>query len=633
MKRTFFTSMFFLMLFCLKAQLTTNNTLTPAQLVNNILLGGGITATNITYTGYANAIGSFSVTGPNNLGMPSGVVMTTGTILANDPTYGAGLGPQGPNNTSGAGADNGQPGDPYLTGVAGVGTFNAAILEFDFVPQSDTIKFNYVFGTEEYMEWITGGFADVFAFVVSGVTVNHPATNVALLPGTTTPVTALNVNLNVNPTYYVDNGDGLGTGTAPDGPTVQYDGFTVVLTAKDTVTCGETYHIKMMIADALDGAVDAGVFLQAGSFSAAAPVNISSDVQFSTNDTLLYEGCASAYLYFVRPPGFTAAADTFIYQVSGTATNGSDITFLNDTIIFNPGQDTNSITLTALNDGLTEGLESITITIPVTNACGFVSTIVFTMYVGDATPLGLSVNDTTICLGQSVTLVSTPSGGQGGYNYNWSGGLPPTANQTVSPNSTTEYILTLSDNCGTPAVQDTATVIVLNSLPVITPINDIEACQDDDITIFTNISGGYSPFIINWSEPIPVPDSVFIQNNFQSIIANAQSGGVFVVSVTDACQKTDNDTILVVVKDCEVNIPNIITPNGDGINDALYFKNLEEHPNSKLAVYNRWGGRIFESSNYNNAWVPDVVDGVYYFVLTLPEGKSFSGYFHVLKGK
>ena len=108
-------SFFFLVVFEMMAQLTTSNALTPTQLVNNILLGGGITATNVTYTGYVNAIGTFSVTGTNNLGMNSGVVMTTGTILANDPTYGTGFGPQGPNNTSGAGVDNGQPGDPYLT--------------------------------------------------------------------------------------------------------------------------------------------------------------------------------------------------------------------------------------------------------------------------------------------------------------------------------------------------------------------------------------------------------------------------------------------------------------------------------------------------------------------------------------
>ncbi|MFN6039260.1 MAG: choice-of-anchor L domain-containing protein, partial [Bacteroidota bacterium] len=615
------------------AQLTTSNALTPTQLVNNILLGGGITATNITYTGYANAIGSFSVTGTNNLGMNSGVVMTTGTILANDPTYGTGQGPQGPNNTSGAGADNGQPGDPYLTGIAGINTYNAAILEFDFVPQSDTIKFNYVFGTEEYMEWITGGFADVFAFVVSGVTVNHPATNVALLPGTTTPVTALNVNLNTNPNLYVDNGDGFGTGTAPDGPTVQYDGFTVVLTAKDTVTCGQTYHIKMMIADAIDGAVDAGVFLQQGSFSAAAPVNISSDVQFSTNDTLLYEGCASAFLYFVRPPGFTANADTFIYSVSGTAGNGTDITFLNDTVIFNSGQDTSSIVLTALNDGLTESLESITITIPVTNACGFVSNLVYTMYIGDATPLDVNLSDTTLCLGQSLTLNAIPGGGAGGYNFAWNNGLLPDSSQVVSPNTSTDYIVTLTDNCGTPAVSDTASVTVLNSLPDLVPNDDVNACEGDVISFPTIINGGYSPFNIVWTEPVPVQDSVTIQNPTLSQILGTTSGGVFIITVTDNCLKTDADTIVVEVKDCNVNIPNVVTPNNDGLNDALYFKNLEQFPGSSLLVFNRWGSLVFESSNYNNAWVPDVSDGVYYFILELPEGKNFTGYFHVFRNK
>jgi len=166
----------------------------------------------------------------------------------------------GPNNATGSGVDNAEPGDPYLTTVAGTQTYNAAILEFDFTPVGDTVKFNYVFGTEEYMEWITGGFADVFAFVLSGVTTVLPAVNIATLPITGQPVTALNVNANINSQYYVDNE------TVP-GQTLQYDGFTVVLTAQHPVICGETYHIKIMIADAIDGAVDAGVFLEAGSFN------------------------------------------------------------------------------------------------------------------------------------------------------------------------------------------------------------------------------------------------------------------------------------------------------------------------------------------------------------------------------
>lgn len=114
-----------------RAQLLTNNSQTPAQLVQDVLLGNGVTVSNITFTGSASAIGFFN--GVNtNIGLDSGIVMTTGTIFAPQ-------GPQGPNGSGSNGTDNGFPGDPDLTTIAGVQTFNAAILEFDFVPQADTI--------------------------------------------------------------------------------------------------------------------------------------------------------------------------------------------------------------------------------------------------------------------------------------------------------------------------------------------------------------------------------------------------------------------------------------------------------------------------------------------------------------
>src|ERR1700741_4480654 len=85
-----------------KAQtLVTSSGLTAAQYVQNVLLGPGVTASNITYTGYSNAIGKFSVSGlPNTLGMDSGLVLTTGTVLATDIN---GPGPQGPNSSGSSG--------------------------------------------------------------------------------------------------------------------------------------------------------------------------------------------------------------------------------------------------------------------------------------------------------------------------------------------------------------------------------------------------------------------------------------------------------------------------------------------------------------------------------------------------
>ncbi|MBC7865189.1 MAG: choice-of-anchor L domain-containing protein [Bacteroidia bacterium] len=822
----FFSSSFF-------AQLATTVT-TATNAIQNVLLGGGVVASNITYTGYANALGTFTVTGTNNMGIGTGIVMTTGTVMAVDPTYGAGLGPQGPNNSTGAGCDNGQPGNAYLTGVAGATTFNAAILEFDFVPQSDTVKFNYSFGTEEYMEWVTGGFADVFAFVLSGVSTPLAPTNIALLPGTSTPVTALNVNLTNNSQYYVDNGDGSGTGTAPDGPAVQYDGFTVVMQAKYPVICGETYHIKLMIADALDGAVDAGVFLETGSFTTSAPIAISSDVQFSNNDTVLYEGCGSANIIFIRPTALSATADTFNFTITGTAINGTDYTTINDTIIFPAGADTLIVPITAINDGLTEGIESITLTlVQQVNVCGLLQTLTYTIYIKDLDPIQVvaqdtflcsgtsmvltptitggggtinytwstggstvgtsptltisptgttdyiisvtdscgqgpvidtitvqvgtanfisvngdvmndpidtimtegcdtlrivftrggnnlaipetfnysitgtatggtdyspaitgsvsfpangtvqaliitagndgsaegnetiiitippdttnpcanqipfslvvyiqdlmpivaSVNDTTICAGTSASLFANSTGGGGLVSYNWNLGLGNGQTKNVSPATTTDYIVTVSDNCGSPVDKDTATVTVLSSMPVLTALADVTVCPGDFAGVQTLISGGYGPYLLSWTELNTTIDSMLVITQLQSGINNTQMGGVFVLTVTDKCFNSDNDTVLVVVDDCALIIPNIITPNGDGINDALYFKNLDKYPNSSIGVYNRWGNKIYENANYTNNWVPDVADGVYYYILTISDGRNFSRYFQVIKGK
>ena len=68
-------------------QLVTDNTLTPQQLVNDILIGGGVTASNIQYTGDANAIGYFDAANAN-VGIGSGILLTTGTVLDSPPGQG-----------------------------------------------------------------------------------------------------------------------------------------------------------------------------------------------------------------------------------------------------------------------------------------------------------------------------------------------------------------------------------------------------------------------------------------------------------------------------------------------------------------------------------------------------------------
>jgi len=242
--------------FCVFSQLITNTGTSPSGLVQNVLLGPGVTVSNIMYNGSPSSIGSFTATG-TNLGINQGIVMTTGTVLNN------GSGPHGPNNQAGAGIDNGAGGSGLLTNlINGVQTYNAAILEFDFIPYSDTVKFKYVFGSDEYPEFAppnNSGYNDVFGFFISGPGITG-IQNIAKLPNNGSIVSINNVNAITNSTYYNFNGDG---NTAPYNSNpfyIQYDGFTDVLTAVSKVQCGQTYHLILAVADVGDGQWDSGIF-------------------------------------------------------------------------------------------------------------------------------------------------------------------------------------------------------------------------------------------------------------------------------------------------------------------------------------------------------------------------------------
>jgi gliding motility-associated-like protein len=602
----------------ISGQITTYTNLTPSQLVQNVLLGPGVIASNITYTGDANAIGKFTggLVGTIPLGFDSGVVMTTGTVLNN------GMGPQGPNNSTGAGTDNLQPGDTYLDGVANANTFNAAVLEFDFIPMADSVKFRYVFGTDEYMEYVSGGFADVFAFVLSGVTVSLAPTNIALIPNTSTPVTALNVNANINSQYYVDNEN-------PPGACVQYDGFTTVLTAQYPVQCGETYHIRLAIADALDGIVDAGVFLEAGSFTVGT-VEVAAEISYgSTNDSTLYEGCGQACL-----TGSTSQADTIQLTVGGTAVNGTDfIPQLPSQLIFQPGQDSIVLCIQAVQDNVFESLETLILSTTVSGPCFQSATNGATIYLSDAMPIDVFAgNDTAFCSSNPLTLTANVTGGIMPYTYQWSTGAT-TPSITVQPTQTTSYIVQVTDPCGTPAGFDTVTVFLPNNDPlVVTLPPDMNLCSGDVATFIANATGGAQPYSVLWvtyqgTDTVPNPTS-YIN------ILTPQASGTFIVSVTEGCGNIGRDTISFTVEDCSVVPPNVFTPNSDGTNDQLVFTGLDKFPGSQLTVFNRWGGKVYESSDYRNDWTAaGMSDGTYYYVLNVSDGSSLTGFVTLLTTK
>ncbi len=244
-----------------------NHGVTPQDLANS-LVGSAVSISNVTYVGGTRGAGTFSgglpiLTFDSGLILGSGAVQTvTGDVPCSGGVEGPNtcfelLGPDGWSNST----DFGLPGDPDLTILSGNPTFDATILEFDFVPQFSTVQFKYVFSSEEYSDYSNTPFNDVFAFYINGV-------NVALVPGTNEPVSINTIN-NGN-----DNG-GDPTPHHPDlfvdnvRPTVtidtQMDGLTVVLICSSNVTPGQVNHMKLAISDASDGVFDSAVFIQARS--------------------------------------------------------------------------------------------------------------------------------------------------------------------------------------------------------------------------------------------------------------------------------------------------------------------------------------------------------------------------------
>ncbi|MFM2037137.1 MAG: hypothetical protein RL432_76 [Bacteroidota bacterium] len=680
-------------------------TQTPQQLVSNVLLGAGVVASNITINGvpglantpfgniayFTNTNGTFP--------MSSGMVLTTGDAM----------GAMGPNNSGSntlVGNSQDVSSDPDLGAIANGNITNGVILEFDFIPAGDTLIFNYMFGSDEYLEYSppnNSSFNDAFGIFLWGPGISGPfplagypngGNNIATIPGGT-PVTINNVNPVTNSQYYVYN-------EAPQDTyidAIQYDGTTVKLTASASVQCNQTYHIKFAIANVLDQAYDSGVFLEAGSFSSAA---VSVAVATVSGDTTIVEGCTFADFIFTRPEGQTNDTLIINYTINGTAVEGVDYNNMVNPIVFLPGQDTVILNLTPTQDGLNEGFESVTITVSIVNPCGDTITSQGTIYIGDGPIINILESDPLVqCFPDSVLLTASASGGYAPYDFSWTtlSGVPLSSNDSITiyatQNGVVHYLVTAVDQCNFSHT-DTATVTVNQTISIdsiaMTPATCIPSGTVSAFVSGTtgnvtytwsngqngqslqNLSGGWyqltitdqvcsasdSVFVTTINAPIAAftvtpgsgcsPLNVVFTNNSSNAnsyswdFGNGQTASSptldsqnavyttdiptgYTVLLTASqganCQDTQSLFIPVNVCDCadaealnynpnanvnvvsmctypypEVVAPNVITPDGDGINDffELDYVNVVS---IELFVFNRWGSMLYSGSSYD----------------------------------
>lgn len=522
------------------AQIVPDLTKTPQQLVVDHLVGPGITVSGVTFNGMPGTIpnpqiGFFS--GSNSTGIDSGIVITNGhvnNIL-------------GPNNTTAVSMAWGVPCfDADLNSLSPGLKFDPGILEFDFIPTGDSVKFSFVMGSEEYMEYYS--VADIFGIFLSGPGISGPFSgggqNIATILGGT-PISIGNINAYVNPSFYVDNGAAIPFAApfATNPYYIEYDGMTVKITAKWAVNCGSTYHIKFAIADYSDDILDSGVFIEAGSFtSAGSTVAVSVPSVSGAGPNSVFEGCAlgSTVDYtFTRPD--TSGIDTLYFTIGGTATNGVDYSLISPSyVVYAAGQETATITINVFNDGIIEGSETVTITtVPSPTACGgFAPAASVTLTILDPyTVIPFAGNDTVYnCPGQTLVFNGITLNGNPPYSYGWSDGTTgATINYTITSLGADSLILTVTDGCGYIGTDTLIMTQVAPSIPLQANAGpDIYYnCPGDSSLVIGIANGGVAPYTYLW-------EGIFVGPNYY-YVANPDT--VVVLTVTDFCGNTDSDTL------------------------------------------------------------------------------------------
>lgn len=503
------------------AQLVVDNAINANAAVQNVLLGAGVTANNITFQGDNAQIGGFNCNGCG-LGIVNGVVIGSGNVngasgLNNSGSFN--LGP--PNSNDGFG-------DVDLGTLSGMDLNNTAILEFDFVPTGDSLAFNYVFSSEEYPEYVNS-INDAFGFFLSGPGINgaytNSAMNIALIPGSTVPISINTVNSGENAAYYVDNEVGFAG--------IQADGFTAVLTAYAQVICGENYHIKIVIGDAMDYLYDSWVFLEAGSFqSNVLTLDYNAPNYSSPIDGGVYEGCQAGDLVFTRA-GQLDAEVSYSLTFGGDAIIGSDINFPYNEIVFPAGEDEVVITFQAIQDFVLEGVESLEITMENAGCGASSANLIINVY--DLPALEVSVEDALINCGESATFTPVIAGGLGDYTVVWPGGFEGLS-FTVFPTQATTYAFTVSDTCGVlPFNGNVAVEFVVNPPLVVDVSDDLTATCLDVQDFQPQVLGGLPPYEVAW-----YVDGV-VESLNTDLFYSSEESVQMVFTVVDLCGITVSD--------------------------------------------------------------------------------------------
>jgi subtilisin-like proprotein convertase family protein len=331
----------------------------PNTLIDNFFTGAGIDVLSVQFAGDSNAVGFFS-DGASAVGINRGLLLTSGSAAT---TSALDLGGE-ETGIEFASTDNSSTALlPALQNISTYPLYDVVYYKITFRPSSDSIRFRYVFASEEYPEYACTSFNDIFGFFLSGPqpggTGSYADFNIALIPGTNLPVAINNLHpanpgntdcppFNVQ--YYHDNNN---SNLQP-----VYDGFTDVFVAEAAVIPCETYEMTIAIADVGDGVFDTGVFLEGNSFGGAIDVSAS----FGAAENVIPEN-ATADTIAITFANIPAATLPLTVTIGGQAENGVDYQQIPAQYTINSSDGVLYLLFQPIPDTLSEGIENVVIDI------------------------------------------------------------------------------------------------------------------------------------------------------------------------------------------------------------------------------------------------------------------------------
>ena len=543
------------------AQITVDQSLTIEQYVNDVLLGEGVTATNISFEGSMEQFGYMTGGLDNGFPIEGGLILSSGNAAD---AFCAGQGCIGCNGPT--------PTDPDLLEIANdvpplidqaftVGSVNdLCVIEFDFDPAGDFVSFNYIFGSEEYEAFENTQYNDIFAFFLSGAGItgqyNAPvgfpgqAINIATVPGSDPelPITISSVNGTINPEFYVLN----------DNDDICMNGYTTVLTAVYPVICGETYHIKLAIGDGSDTILDSVVILEEGSFGSPIPTTYESQAAprcdpDPDDDDVIYcawEDCGPSTITISRP---CAVSSLFPFNFDLIASEGSEAT-LDEDLLGLPssasipvGEYSLSLTFEVPQDNIDEGTETLYLKVVSGSIESEITVILFDTpaFESELQEEYVVPCDETeeIC----VELIQDPFYEYPPVEYAWSiNGVSYGEDSCITYGALTSSLVEvyLEDGCEREGYQQSVFTVPYEPLDVRTS-NDTLLCNGAEMLLTLEVDGGQPPYQIQWDD--------FNDEDYVHLIDPEENTNYEVV-VVDNCDYSEEKVTQVRVQTVETTI-------------------------------------------------------------------------------